>query len=163
MSNTGYSKVQIVLHWAITLLVIQQVVLHEGIVEFSEALRTGGTTTAVQLLMTRMHVLLGLLVFILAITRVWARIKYKAPPPAENEKPVLIMLSRLTHLALYVVVLLMPISGSLAWFGELEIAAKGHGIAKFVLVAFVLLHVVGALYHHFVLKDNIMKRMLRAE
>jgi len=163
MSDTGYSKVQIFLHWAIAILVIQQIVLHEGIVEFSEALRTGASTNGIQLLLSRMHVLLGLLIFVLAVTRIWARVKYKAPSQAKNENPLLNMLAKLTHLALYLVVLLMPISGSLAWFGELEIAAKGHSFAKFFLVAFVLLHTVGALYHHFVVKDKVLTRMLRAE
>ncbi len=163
MSTTGYSKLQIVLHWAITILVIQQVVLHEGIVGLSEALRTDVTPTGVQWIMTRMHVLLGLLLFALAALRIWIRIKHKAPAPPEEQNPVLNLLSKLTHLMLYVVVLLMPISGSLAWFGEVEVAATGHRLAKFVLVAFVVLHVVGALYHRFIVKDNVMQRMLRAE
>ena len=34
---------------------------------------------------------------------------------------------------------------------------------KIVLLVLVALHVVGALYHHFVLKDGLINRMRRAE
>ncbi|MDP2122878.1 MAG: cytochrome b [Parvibaculum sp.] len=35
-----------------------------------------------------------------------------------------------------------------------------HGINGRLLLALVLIHVAAALYHHFVLKDNVLKRML---
>ena len=53
--------------------------------------------------------------------------------------------------------------GSLRWFGGVELAAQGHNILKIALLALVALHVVGAVYHHFVLKDGLINRMRRAE
>jgi len=35
-----------------------------------------------------------------------------------------------------------------------------HGINGRLLLALVLIHIAAALYHHFVLKDNVLKRML---
>ncbi|MEQ8283744.1 MAG: cytochrome b [Parvibaculum sp.] len=35
-----------------------------------------------------------------------------------------------------------------------------HGINGRILLALVLIHIAAALYHHFILKDNVLKRML---
>jgi cytochrome b561 len=59
--------------------------------------------------------------------------------------------------------ILMPVSGSVAWFGGVEAAAQGHNILKIALLALIALHVAGALWHQFVLKDGLIARMRRAE
>ena len=59
--------------------------------------------------------------------------------------------------------ILMPLSGSVAWFGGVEAAAQGHNVLKIVLLALVALHLVGALYHQFVLRDGTLARMRRAQ
>jgi len=41
-----------------------------------------------------------------------------------------------------------------------EIGRTLHGINAWILAALVALHIGAALYHHFVLKDNVLKRML---
>lgn len=45
----------------------------------------------------------------------------------------------------------------------LEAAARGHNVMKFLLLALIALHVVGALYHQFVLHDGTLARMRRAQ
>ena len=59
--------------------------------------------------------------------------------------------------------ILMPLSGSVAWFGGVEVAAQGHNVLKIVLLALVALHVIGALYHQFILRDGTLARMRRAQ
>ena len=71
--------------------------------------------------------------------------------------------ARATHLGLYALMILMPISGALAWFGGLGAAAGAHNVLKVALLALVVLHVVGALYHRLWLKDAVMERMIRAQ
>jgi cytochrome b561 len=68
-------------------------------------------------------------------------------------------LAKLTHFGLYALMILMPVSGSVAWFGGVEAAAQGHNLMKIVLLALVALHVLGAFYHHFVLRDGTLARM----
>ena len=51
----------------------------------------------------------------------------------------------------------------MAWFGGVALAAQGHNILKIALLALIALHVVGAVYHHFVLQDGLINRMRRAE
>lgn len=57
--------------------------------------------------------------------------------------------------------ILMPVSGSVARFGG-EAAAQGHDILKVAPLALIALHVAGALWHRFVLKDGLLARMRRA-
>ena len=73
------------------------------------------------------------------------------------------MLAKVVHLGLYALMFMMPISGSVAWFGGVEAAAFGHNVMKVMLLAFIALHFAGALYHQFVLRDGILTRMRRPQ
>lgn len=163
MSNTGYSKAQIAIHWLIAILVIIQLVLHEGIGNLATHLKDGVEPNTAVLLLGRSHVVLGLVIFGLAIFRVFVRLKQGAPLPPETENPILVVIAKLTKLILYSVLILMPISGSAAWFLGQEAALKGHLVGKFLLVGFLVLHILGALYQHFILKTDVLKRMVRRE
>lgn len=55
----------------------------------------------------------------------------------------------------------MSVSGALAWFVDLTIAAQVHNIFKVVLLALVALHVLAIPFHRIVLKNNVMIRMIR--
>lgn len=85
------------------------------------------------------------------------------------------------HRLLYVAMILMPVSGlvmsysgghSIPFFGLFTIpgaaeklpalggvAHEIHEIAGNLVIALIVLHVVAALYHHFVVKDETLKRM----
>lgn len=41
-----------------------------------------------------------------------------------------------------------------------KLMAESHEIIAWILIAFITLHVLGALKHHFIDKDNVLKRML---
>ena len=55
----------------------------------------------------------------------------------------------------------MSVSGALAWFVDLTIAAQVHNIFKVVLLALVALHVLAIPFHRIVLKNIVMIRMIR--
>jgi cytochrome b561 len=91
-------------------------------------------------------------------------------------------LANFTHVGLYALILVMTFLGWAAtgyrgWtvylFGIiplLALAAKGtewahtagdvHNFLVYVLLTFIVLHIGGALYHHFVLRDRVLQRML---
>jgi cytochrome b561 len=91
-------------------------------------------------------------------------------------------LANFTHVGLYTLILVMTLLGWAAngyrgWtvrlFGIIPfpaLAEKGtpwahtagdiHDYLVYVLLAFIVLHIVGSLYHHFVLRDRILQRML---
>jgi len=95
-----------------------------------------------------------------------------------------LVLSRFTHLMLYALIFVMTVLGWAAanfrgWqiklFGVIPLpalAAKGtawaheagdiHNILVYVLLGFIILHVLGALYHYFIKRDQVVQRMLVA-
>ena len=77
-------------------------------------------------------------------------------------KPVPAVLPWLTALAAAPLVLIVAAVAATR-FGGVDLAAQGHNVLKIVLLALVALHVLGALYHQFVLKDGLINRMRRAE
>ena len=162
-TRLGYSSAQIALHWTIAVLVVLQIVLHDGIIAAYAAARGVGTATGSELFLADLHVAFGIAVFALALLRVALRLWRGAPPPPEDEHPALRLAARATHLALYALILLMPVTGGLAWFGGVEAMAELHSAGKAAILALVGLHVLGALYHHFYLRTDVLRRMLRAE
>jgi cytochrome b561 len=91
--------------------------------------------------------------------------------------------ARGVHVLLYGLMLAMPLSGwimasagkyPLTWFGLFdlpklpvtradplyELGHEGHEILGWVMLALVIFHVGAALRHHFVLRDNVLQRML---
>ncbi|MYJ70911.1 MAG: cytochrome b [Rhodospirillaceae bacterium] len=162
-ARTGYSATQIALHWIIAVLVIAQVVLHEGMHAAYREARGGPAATAAESLMADLHVAGGIAVFLLALLRVVLRLRRGAPSPPETEHPALRFAAKAVHFGFYAIILLMPLTGALAWFGGVEASAAVHRAGMLAIFVLLLLHVAGALYQHFVLKTDVMRRILRPE
>lgn len=156
---TAYSRSQIMLHWLIFLLITVQFLLHEPMSEAWDRVEDGLAVSFDPLVAS--HVVLGGLIFLLMMWRVVLRLKRGAPELPAEEPPALKLIANLTHMGLYVLMVLMPVSGAVAWFGGAEAAAEAHEVMKALLLLLVGLHIAGALYQQFVLKTNIMARMKR--
>ncbi|TNF12977.1 MAG: cytochrome B [Rhodobacteraceae bacterium] len=160
LAPTGYSRLQISLHWLAFVLIAQQYLFHDAISDAWDRIREGAEGGFDPLVLA--HVAGGALILIFAAWRLGLRAKRGVPPAIEGNK-MQALLAKLTHYGLYALMILMPISGSLAWFGGVETAALGHNVLKIALLALIALHVVGALYHQFVLRDGTLLRMRRAQ
>ncbi|WP_417591423.1 cytochrome b [Parasphingorhabdus sp.] len=169
-----YSSFSIFLHWAMLLLitaVYSAILLRENFPkgsDFREGLKSW-------------HFMLGLCVLLLVIIRIVTRL-VTAKPPIKPEPPAWQMLfAKVTHLALYTFMLAMPVAGwlilsaadkSIPFFG-LELPAlvapdkalagqvkewhETFGTVGYFLIG---LHALAALFHHYVVKDNTLRRML---
>jgi cytochrome b561 len=158
---TGYTRTQIILHWLVFVLVVLQFVLHDPIAEawdkIEEGLEVGFDPLVAQ------HVFTGFLILVLVVIRMAIKAKRGAPTLPANEPAILKIAAHGTHLGLYALLILMPISGAVAWFGGIEAAADGHEAMKVIVIALVALHVLGALFQHFVLKSDVLTRMRKAQ
>jgi cytochrome b561 len=128
-----------------------------------------------------LHKSVGLLMGVFAVIRLyWAIVSIKpahpATTPAYQE-----LLAKIGHWSLYAFILIMPVSGltmsllgghdinafwlfSVPALGKFEVASLLHGIHVYgylVLLAIIVLHVAAALYHHYYLKDNVLRRMIK--
>jgi cytochrome b561 len=156
----GYSATQIVLHWVVALLIVVQFVFHETMVDAWHAVRQGETLAFDPWVFG--HVAAGFLIFALVLWRLVLRTRRGVPLPPENEPAPLKRLSHVAHWGFYAVLVVMSVSGAMAWFGGVGFAAEVHEVLKVLLLLMVALHVLAVPFHRLVLKNDVMQRMLRS-
>jgi cytochrome b561 len=156
----GYSTIQIMLHWTIAALVIFQLFVNEAMQHaFSD--RLDGERIE-EMAGALLHISVGVAVLVLAALRLVIRTIRGVPPPHDDAAAILRWLGAATHLLLYGFIFAMPLTGAVAWFLGIELAAELHEMGRLILVPAIGLHVVGALAEHFVFRNDTLKRMLRA-
>jgi cytochrome b561 len=125
-----------------------------------------------------LHKSFGLLILMLAFFRLGWKIFNKKPKI--NAKGAVLKLAKAGHFVLYIFMFLMPVSGlmmslfkgySVSFFNIFTIKAftKNQALGSFfaelheisgILLAIILLgHIFMALFHHFILKDNTLRKM----
>jgi len=158
--TAGYSRVQIILHWAVVALILFQFFFHEGMEMAFDARMEGGAPEG----NPWPHIVVGVTVLVLAAIRVVIRLTRGAPPHPEGQPSILGVLANVVHGGIYVLLFALPLSGSVAWFGGIEGAGDAHGgILRFALIGLVIAHVAGALIQQFVLRSGVLMRMLKPE
>jgi len=172
--NTHYSygSISKFFHWIIFILIFGVIIYGFVLDDFPKAWKPVGYN---------IHKIIGLTIFVLMVLRlIWTLMNPK--PKLPGSIPLWqIAVERLVHFGFYVVLLAMPIVG---WvmataagkppklFGYSlnlpidpdKVLARQmsftHTILAYVIIAMVLLHVGAALKHHFVNKDNVLRRMM---
>lgn len=169
-----YGSLSIGIHWLMLLLFVAVY----GTIELRELFEKGSDPREA---LKTWHFMFGMLVFVLVWPRIAARLS--GPTPAIRPEPVAWqqLSAKLLHLALYALMIAMPISGWLVlsasgkpvpFFGlELPpLVGTDKGLAKqikelhelFGTAGYYLigLHAVAALYHHYIKRDDTLTRML---
>lgn len=155
----GYTRLQIILHWLIFALIAAQFIFHDAISDaFRSLVRTGGFDANP---LVFQHVFTGILILILVGWRFFIKSRRGAPTLPENEPALLKLAAHGTHILLYLLMVFVPITGLVAWFSISRGAGEVHEVLKSVLLVVILLHIAGALFQKFVLKSNVMERMIR--
>ena len=128
------------------------------------------------------HKWTGATIFLLTLMRLGWRLANPAPQLPARMPRWQRRLAKLSHAALYSVLLIMPLTGwvmssalnlPLVYLGIIYVPspfgvdqALGeamkivHGTLAVILLALIAVHVAGALYHHLVLRDDVLRRML---
>jgi cytochrome b561 len=172
---SGYSGTAKTLHWLVVALLIAQFA-------FAWTMPHIGRDTPVSTLID-LHFTFGVIILPVVLVRLVWRLVQGAPQPEVGVPAWQETLSSIVHWLLYVLLLVIPILGwinadwrgmPVALFGQFEmpklIATRAAGwgwtgdlhglLANYLLLALVALHVVAALYHHYVRHDGVLKRML---
>lgn len=153
-----YSGAQIAIHWAVALLVLLQFLASESIEQSWRAVRDGGDGQLAG--GGWLHVACGVSIFLLMIWRVVLRLTHGAPSAPAGEPRPLRILAASVHGLIYLLLLGMPLSGAVAWFGGVQAAAVAHVFAKTALLVLVGLHILGALVQQLVFRSNVLLRMM---
>lgn len=169
--NDRYSGTQITLHWLSALLVICTLSLPYAQDLVADLLGgTGGVFT--------LHKSLGLTILLLTVLRLLVRARQGTPRLLADRARWQRTSAKLGHGVLYALLLAMPLSGLLFgkrpvemfWLVTIDplpvsdatraLARQFHLTAKYLLFALILGHACMALWHHYGLRDGVLRAML---
>ncbi|HEX7013494.1 MAG TPA: cytochrome b [Steroidobacteraceae bacterium] len=169
-----YSGVSVALHWLMLALLI-------GVyasIELREMFPRGSEPRE---LFKAWHFTLGLTVFVLVWVRLAAKILGNRPPIEPPAPKWQMLIAQIVELALYGLMIVLPLLGwltlsaegeAISFFGlhvpplvseNEELAERIEGVHVVLATSgyfLVGLHTLAALYHHYVRRDNTLKRML---
>ncbi|MFC5386792.1 cytochrome b [Aquamicrobium segne] len=164
-----YGPVAVTIHWLTAILILAA--LGSGF----QADQAADAATRAGFL--RLHIPVAITVLLLTLFRIvwWWRFDRK-PIPVEGSRPWQERFARFVHVAFYVVILGMVASGIgmmvLSDAGPSIFGGSGvlpdfhdypprvpHGIGAFLLVILLVAHIGAAFYHHFIRRDELIRRM----
>ena len=152
-----YSRAQMILHWAIFVLVLVQFAFHEAIVDAFEATLKGNSALTHPIVSA--HLGVGGVIGILTALRLWIRMETGTPEKSGNHPQIFDRLANTVHYSFYAILLSLPITGGFAWYQASEAAANAHTILRAVLLILVLVHIAAAVLHLLVWRGNVLARM----
>jgi cytochrome b561 len=167
-----YHPLLVTLHWLIAVLILAALAV--GFFVLDDMPNSDPRKITVLMI----HMAAGILILALMIIRFVVRLMTAKPPAATTGSRSLDRFAPLTHYGFYVLVVLIAGSGMatalMARLNEIVFAGSGeplpasfdafapfraHGFLALVLVAFIALHLAAAIYHHFVRRDGLLRRM----
>lgn len=171
-TNNSYGWVAKTFHWGMFLIILGQFWLGSNFKE--EQFEGMG--------LNRLHFSVGILILFLILLRFAWRAKNPVPEFPEGTGKFQALGAHGLHILFYVLLISLPIAGivivqakggSPSLFGifniptlvdkaesTAELAALMHGIFAKTTFFAVIIHIAMAMYHNFVKKDNVLKRML---
>ncbi len=152
----SYRGTQIALHWLVAAGVALLFFTGDAT---SEAFRAGGGLAS---FWVGGHALVGTLILLAMLWRLQLRLSVGVPAPPAAEWAPLRILANLVHIGLYLDLIGAALLGLGAYFASPSLGAAHEFVSGLPLVVLFALHFVGALWHHFVVGDDVMRRMVRA-
>ncbi len=169
---TRYHPILVSLHWILAVMIIFGLVI-------------GGTLLVqipnddlFKLTALQGHMAIGFLILVLMLFRLVVRLRSTKPPRADAGIPLLNGVAVVVHWALYATVIALAGSGIalsiVAGLPAIVFGGSGeslpidffafpprvvHGILANVLAVLILAHIAGFLFHRFVRRDGLFKRM----
>jgi cytochrome b561 len=159
----GYSPTQVALHWIVVVLVTFQFVAHDGIEDAWRAVVRDGQPAGDANPVAYLHIGAGSLILVLALVRIYLRLTRGAPSPPADEPRILQIIAEAVHGLIYLLLLLLPVTGLVAWLLVVEAAGEIHEWLQSFLLLAIALHVGGALFQHFVRRSDVLMRMFKPE
>ncbi|MDV7142673.1 cytochrome b/b6 domain-containing protein [Tropicimonas sp. TH_r6] len=169
---TRYHPLLVALHWLLAAMIILGLIL-------------GGTVLAetanddpFKLTALRMHMSMGMIILALMLLRLATRLTTRKPPHSDIGNALLNWLGQAMHWALYCVVIALCLSGlataTMAGLPGIVFGGSGaplpadfaafppraaHGALAFLLGVLILGHAGAGLWHHYVRRDGLFRRM----
>ena len=175
--SPGYGAIAIGLHWLMAIVLIALLVLGLYMVSLPDV---GFDTWKIFLILY--HKQLGMLALALAVLRLGWRVGHALPALVQSLPEWQKVIARFVHLCLYGLMLALPVTGWLmssaagfpmSFLGLFELPdlvapndylfgayRQAHKWSSYALIGLTLVHTGAALTHHFVRKDETLRKML---
>ena len=169
-----YLRAQKVIHWLMAIVII---------LDLNVAQKFGGDMELWDRLESRVdHATAGIIVTFLFVLRIFLRFLYGAPALPEAMPGWQVLMAKAGHYGLYFLMGLLIVSGiasanftsdPIVVFGALNLSSEVDNLGMFNLVrgihefatnaiiALIVIHILAALYHHFIVKDETTKNMAK--
>jgi cytochrome b561 len=171
---SGYNNTAKSLHWLVLVLLVIQFAVAWTMPDVHRDTKPVG--------LIAWHLGIGVLILLVMLLRLGWRAVSAVPAPPADLQISLRLASRATHFLLYAILVALPLLGWInasargwtvwlvgiiplpafvpsgsSWGGQM---GDVHMIVAYLLLGAIGLHVLGALYHQFVLRDATLRRML---
>lgn len=173
--HSRYSTTAIWFHWIIAILIITNIGL---------AMLTDDMSREARGPYMDYHKAIGITILFLSIARLGWRLGHKPPTLPANMAGWQVLLSKISHILFYVLMIGLPIGGWLwmstypapfSYFGLFEVPMlpvegnkalgealhEGHELGGKIMLGLVVLHLLAVAKHHLVDKHNLLARMWR--
>jgi len=180
--KTRYDGVAMIIHWLTAVLMIYMVFFGEDLIKEGEAISklpdpTGAT------FQPSIHVSIGVAILLLTVLRILWRFTHEAPPYPATMKRYEVIASKSVHGLFYILLIAIPLTGWITFgnfskyhqimqqiqlFGLFTMPQppfianwkEWHELGSNAAMLLIGLHVLAALKHQFIDKDNLFRRML---
>jgi cytochrome b561 len=173
-SNETWGWPAIALHWIVALLVLAN---------FALGLWMGELPRPERPYWYGLHASIGITLLVILAARIAWALSNPAPAPAAGTPAWQHSAARVTHVALYILTLatvlfgwfmagvrrvpivpeafgIVPLPSPIAIPGSKDFFEEAHEIAAYALIGLAAAHMIVALWHHYVLRNDILNRML---
>ena len=169
-----YLRIQKIIHWLMSILIMLDLVI---------AQKFGGDMELWDRLESRVdHATAGMIVAFLFILRLILRYRYGAPSLPSTMPVWQTYMAKAGHYGLYFLMGLLIISGittanfttdPIIVFGLINLSSEVNNVEMFnlirgvhefatnAIIALISIHILAAIYHHFIVKDDTTKNMLK--
>ena len=155
--STGYTRLQIALHWLIAVLIVANYFISDEMPEIFDGMLEG---KPVEGWTPMFHVWAGVAVLVLVLLRLVMKMlsggAHDAAVTLQDKAAVW------THRLLYALMIAVPALGAITWFRSMEATADLHVYTMNAMMILALGHAAMALFHQYVLKDGLLLKMMRA-
>jgi cytochrome b561 len=167
-----YHPALVVLHWLLAILI------SVGLVMGGNVLSATPNSDPEKIMLLKGHMVVGLIILALTLIRLALRFFTTKPAEADIGNALLNKLGLWAHYGLYLLVILMAVSGmvtsNLAGLPDIVFFGSGaslpasfddllprmaHGVIAKLLMALIVGHIAAFLYHQFIRKDKLISRM----
>ena len=168
-----YTSVASALHWLVLALLVAQFAIAWTMPDIKRDTPDTG--------LVAWHLSVGTTILAAMLVRLVWRLTHTPPPPPADLPRLLQFVSRMTQWLLYAILIVLPVLGWInassrgypaLLFGVVPLpplVSRGssfghamgdlHGTVALVLLGVIGLHVLGALYHTFILRDGLLRRL----